>query len=137
MKGTLYVVSIAGVNSAGVGNFTEEVSRRTAFDSEYGAACPLNISFTVLTCRCICYLKSCDIHVTSPGPSAPRNLRDFVVNSQSAIVRWEPSANNGGSPLLNYRVELRVAGGAYITIDTVSHPTQMYELTLQPETNYM
>ena len=34
MKGTLYMVSLAGVNSAGLGSFTAEESQRTMFDSE-------------------------------------------------------------------------------------------------------
>ena len=35
MKGTLYMVSLAGVNSAGLGSFTAEESQRTMFDSEW------------------------------------------------------------------------------------------------------
>ena len=35
MKGTLYVVRLAGVNSAGRGSFTDEMSQRTMFDSEW------------------------------------------------------------------------------------------------------
>ena len=76
--------------------------------------------------------------MTSTDPSEPLNLRQTLLNPRSANIRWDPSADSGGSPLLNYRVELRAEGEADYSINgTVPHPTVEYQLTLEPETTYM
>ena len=76
--------------------------------------------------------------MTSSDPSEPLNLRQTLLNSRSANIRWDPSADSGGSPLLNYQVELRAEGEAGYSINgTVSHPSVEYQLTLEPETTYM
>ena len=81
---------------------------------------------------------SCDNHVTSIAPTEPLNLRLTLLNPRSATIQWDPSANNGGSPLYQYQVELREEGEiGYRVNGTVDHPTMEYQLTLEPETTYM
>ena len=81
---------------------------------------------------------SCDNHVTSLDPTEPRNLRRTLLNPRSATIRWDSSADNGGSPLYEYQVELREEGEVGFTVvGTVFHPTMEYQLTLEPETTYM
>ena len=81
---------------------------------------------------------SCDNHVTSIDPTEPLNLHRTLLNPQSATIRWDSSADNGGSPLFQYQVELQEEGEVGFTVvGTVSHPTMEYHLTLEAETPYM
>ena len=68
MKGTVYFVSLAGVNSAGQGSFTDEMPVQTLFDSEWSTmslqavpACMMAYS-AVWLLEVMC--QSCDNHVT-------------------------------------------------------------------------
>lgn len=55
----------------------------------------------------LCLLLFFVIDVPSP-PVGP--LSFFGIDNQSVIITWYPSEKNGGSPILDYRVEIKQEG---------------------------
>lgn len=43
--------------------------------------------------------------VISDVPSSPNNLEVSDIFKTSCKLKWEPSKDNGGSPILNYTIE--------------------------------
>ena len=57
MKGTVYSVSLAGVNSAGQGNFTDEMPVRTLFDSEWSTMSLQAVPACMMACSAVWLLE--------------------------------------------------------------------------------
>ena len=59
-----------------------------------------------------------------PGPVAPPEVSD--IRQSSAILSWEPPADDGGSPVTGYFIERRYAG---------SQSSRFMKITKEPLTN--
>lgn len=73
------------------------------------------MTYTAL--RCTFFNKFLLPDVPSP-PVGPLGL--YGINKDSITITWYPSERNGGSPILDYNVEMRIEGEEWKSVATVT-----------------
>jgi large repetitive protein len=71
------------------------------------------------------------------GPSAPLSLSEVSHNDTQVILNWSAPSDNGGSPVTDYKIEYKPAGGSWIVFsDGTSTSTSVTVSGLTRGTRY-
>ena len=84
--GTTYTYKVSAINSAGAGDASNEVSATPTSSSSSGV------------------------------PGAPTNLAATAVSGTQINLSWSAPSNNGGYPIIGYKIEYRIGSGSYTTL---------------------
>ena len=58
-----------------------------------------------------CLFLLINLLYNSDPPSAPQGLQIIDIHKKSAVLTWKPPADDGGTPVTNYRIEYKQEGG--------------------------